>query len=103
DPAQVDVERTDRPAADHDTGGGAVIGDRVENLARVLQPRIDDLDRRHDIFGGAQYIGEPDARAAQWLAKHEGQFDFDARHAIILMRNAGAVGDHHAVEEMAVI
>src|SRR6516164_1066176 len=36
DPAQVDVERTDRTAADHDAGGGAVVGDSIENLARVL-------------------------------------------------------------------
>ncbi len=96
-------KRADRPAADHDPGGGTIVRDRVENLARVLQPRIDDLDRRHDIFGGAQHIGQPDAWATQRLAKHEGKFDFDTRHAIILVRNAGAVSDHHAVEEMAII
>src|SRR5712692_4121879 len=103
DPAQVDIERADRPATDHYPGGGAIVRDRVENLARVLQPRIDDLDRRYDIFSGAQHIGQPDPGAAQRLAKHEGQFDFDTRHAIIFMRNAGAVSDHHAVEKMAVI
>ena len=63
DPAQVDVQRADRPAADHDAGGGAVVRDRVEDLARVLQARIDDLDRRHDIFGRAQHVGQADARA----------------------------------------
>jgi hypothetical protein len=40
DPAQVDVHRPDRPAADHDAGGGAVVRS-VEDLARVLQARID--------------------------------------------------------------
>src|SRR5271167_3243977 len=30
DPAQIDVERTDRPAADDDAGGGAVVGYGVE-------------------------------------------------------------------------
>jgi hypothetical protein len=38
DPAQVDVERLDRPAADDDAGGRPVVRDRVENLARVLEP-----------------------------------------------------------------
>src|ERR1700693_4979379 len=37
DPAQIDIERTDRPAADHDTRRGAIVGNRVENLARALQ------------------------------------------------------------------
>src|SRR5580704_6967904 len=45
DPAQIDLQRTDRPAADDNTGGGAVVGHGVENLARILQPRVDDLDR----------------------------------------------------------
>src|SRR5262249_29978080 len=35
DPAQIDIERADRPATDHDAGGSAVVGDGVENLARV--------------------------------------------------------------------
>ena len=51
DPAQIDIERTDRAATDHDAGSRAVVGDGVENLARILQTGIDDLDRRHDIFG----------------------------------------------------
>src|SRR5262249_43946979 len=54
DPAQVDVERADRPAADDDAGRRSIVGDRVENLARVLQARIDDLDRGNDVFGRAQ-------------------------------------------------
>src|SRR6516225_12501938 len=29
DPAQVDIERADRPAADHDAGGGAVVRDSI--------------------------------------------------------------------------
>ena len=103
DPAQVDVERADRPAADDDAGGGAVVGYGVENLARILQPRIDDLDRRHDIFGGAQHVRQPDAGAAQRLAENEGELDLDPRQAIILMRDAAAVGDHHVVEQVAVI
>src|ERR1700722_1790801 len=61
DPAQVDVHRPDRAAADHNDGGGAVVRHRVEYLARILQPGIDDLERRHDIFGGAQHVGQADA------------------------------------------
>src|SRR5438445_8364881 len=34
DPAQIDIEWSDRPAADHDPGGGAVIGNRIDDLAR---------------------------------------------------------------------
>src|SRR5712691_8010963 len=41
DPAQVHVERADRPAADHDAGGGAVVGDGVEDLARIHDAGVD--------------------------------------------------------------
>ena len=50
DPAQVDIERPDRPAADDDAGRRPVVGHGVEDLARVLQARIDDLDRRHHVL-----------------------------------------------------
>src|SRR6202042_1466851 len=43
DPAQIDVHRPDRPAADDDAGGGAVVRHSVEYLAWILQPCIDDL------------------------------------------------------------
>ena len=69
DPAQIDSERPDRPAADDDAGSGAVVGNGVENLARILQSRIDDLERRHDIFGGAQHIGQPDAGPVSGLPR----------------------------------
>ena len=97
------VERPDRAAADDDAGRGAVVGHGVEYFARVLQPRVDDFDRRHDVFGGAQHVGQADAGAAQRLAEDEGELDLDPRQAIILMRNTGAVGDHHIVEEVAVV
>ena len=95
--------RADRTAAHHDAGGGAIVGDGVEDLARVLQARIDDLHRRHHIFGGAQHVGQPDAGALQRLAKHESEFDLDPRHAVIGVLDLGAVGDHHVVEQMAII
>src|SRR5580658_5990693 len=79
DPAQVDFERPYRPAADDNAGGGAVVGDGVENLSRILQPRVDDLERRHDIFGGAQHVGQADTGTAQRFAEDEGEFDLDPR------------------------
>src|SRR5215831_13601206 len=81
DPAQVDLERPDRPPADHDAGGGAVVGHRVEDLALVLDARVDDLDRRYHAFGGAQHVGQADARALQRLAEDEGELYLDPRTA----------------------
>src|SRR5436190_929829 len=78
-PAQVDIERADWATADYDPSRGAVVGDRVDNLARVLQASVDDFDRRHDIFSGAQDLGKADARTAQRFAENERQFDLDAR------------------------
>ena len=56
-PAQIDIDRTDPPSTDDDAGAGAVVSHGVDDLARVLDAGIDDLDGRHDIFGGAQHIG----------------------------------------------
>src|SRR5262245_25546525 len=81
DPAQVAVHRTDRPASDHDAGGGAVVRDGVEDLALILQARVDDLDRGHDVFGGTQHVRQAYARALQLLAEHEGELDLDPRPA----------------------
>ncbi len=102
-PAKIDVERADRTAAHHDAGGGAIVGDGVEDLARVLETRIDDLQRGHHVFGRAQHVGEPDAGPLERLAENEGEFDLDPRQAEIPVRDLGAVGDHHMVEQMAVI
>ena len=103
DPAQIDVERADRPAADRDAGGGAVVGDGVENLARVLQARVDDFDRRHDVFGGAQHLGQADAGAAQPLAQDEGELDLDTRQADNSHAARGRRRRSSCCREMAVI
>src|SRR6202451_433597 len=91
-PAKVAPHRPDCPAADNDAGGGAVVRHRVEYFARILQPRIDDLQRRHDIFGGAQHVGQAHAGTFERLAHDEGELDLDARQAEILVLHAGAVG-----------
>ena len=103
DPTQVDIERLHRPAADDDAGRRSIIGHRIENLARVLQTRIDDLDRGDDIFGGAEHFGKADTGPLQGPAHDERELDLDPRPAIILVRNLGPVRDHHVVEEMPVI
>ena len=103
DPAQIEVERLDRPPADHQPRRGAVVGDRVENLARILHARVDQLHRRHDIFGGAHHLHHADARTLERLVEDEHQFDLDARRAVIRVVHLGAVGHHHGVEEMTVI
>src|SRR5262249_16831242 len=103
DPAQIDVERLDRPAAHDDASRRSIVGHRVENSARVLQASVDDLDRGNDVFGGAQHLGESDAGPLQRLAHDEGELDLDPRPAIILVRNLGAVRDHHIVEEVPII
>ena len=93
---------TGRPP-DDDAGGGAVVGDGVEDLALVLEAGVDDLERRHHVFGRAQHVGQPDAGPLEPLAEHEGELDLDAGQAEILVRHLGAVGDHHVVEQVAVI
>ena len=93
----------DRPTANGDARRRAVVRDRVENLARILQARIDDLDRGNDVFGGAQHLGQPHARSLQRLAHDEGKLDLHPRPAIIRMRDLGAVRDHHVVEQVPVV
>src|SRR6185437_13225526 len=56
DPSQIDVQRTNRPAAHSDAGGRPVVGDRINDLARVLDTRIHNFDRRHYISGRFQNI-----------------------------------------------
>ena len=101
DPAQIDVHRPHRPAAHDDAGGGAVVGHRVENLARVLHAGVDDLERRHHVVGRRQHVGQADARAHQLLAEHEGELDLDARPAIVGVLHLGAVRDDVVVVQIA--
>ena len=103
DPAQVDIHRSDRPTAKRDAGSGTVVGDGVDNSALILDAGVDDLDRRHHVFGGAQHVGQADAGTLQALAHDESKFDLDARLAEIGVVHLGAVGDHLVVEDVAVI
>ena len=69
DPAQVDVHRPNRPPAGDDAGRGAVVGNRVEDLARVLHAGIDDLERGDHVFGGAQHVGQANPGALERLRR----------------------------------
>src|SRR5262249_21138259 len=71
DPAQVDVKRTNRAAADDNSGGCTIIRNRIEDLARVLQPRVDDLYCRYHVFGRAQHLGKTDTGPFEGLAHDE--------------------------------
>src|ERR1044071_2734004 len=70
-PAQVHFHRADRAAADDDARRGAVIGNGVEDLARVDVARIDDLHRGYHVLGRVQHVGEPNTRAFQGPAENE--------------------------------
>src|SRR3954468_5846878 len=98
DPAQIDLHRANRAAANHDAGGSAVIRDRVENLAWIDEPRVDDLDGRNDVLDRAQHIGQADAWTFHLRAKNEAEPDPDARRAVVRVWALGAIGDHHRVE-----
>src|SRR5262245_21744001 len=103
DPAQIHIHGPDRSAADHNARGGAVVCDRVKDLARVLYAGVYDFERRHYVFGGAQHIRDADAWPLERFAKNEGELDLDSRRAIVGMGHLGAIGDHHIVKQMTVV
>jgi len=101
--AQIDIHRPDRTPAERDAGGGAVVGEGIDDLARVLDASVDDFDRRNHVFCGAQHVGEADTRAFEPLAHDEGELDLDPRLAVVGVRHFGAVADHLVVEDVAVV
>src|SRR5262245_8449587 len=103
DPAQVDIHGPNRPTAHCDTGRGAVVRNGIDDLALVLQARIDDLNRGNHVFGRAQYVGQTHAGPHQSFAHDEGQFDLDTRLAVIGMLDPGAVGDQLIIEDIAIV
>ena len=75
--------------------------DRILAAMNRRHTRVDYLERRHDIVGRRQHIGQPDARPHQLFPKHEGKLDLDARPAIARMLHLGAVGNDHVVVQIA--
>src|SRR5439155_23358835 len=58
-PSKVDFSGTDWASAGHNARGGSVICDSVEDLAGVLDTRIDDFDGRNNVFRCLKYSQEP--------------------------------------------
>src|SRR5262249_48048935 len=81
------------PSAHGNAGGSTIVGNRIDDLALILNPRIDDLDRRNDVFGRTQHIAQPHAWTLQLLAHDERKLDFDARLAVVGVFELRAIGD----------
>ncbi|CDL46834.1 AraC family regulatory protein [Klebsiella pneumoniae ISC21] len=110
DPAQVELVRFNRPAAEDHPGVGGVVGDGVEHFARtlgfrvdVVAARVDKLQRRDNVVGGVVDIKQRTVRAAQRFGQHEGQLDFDTRNDKAVGGNIAAVVEEHIVEQRAVV
>ena len=108
DPAQVGIQRADRPAAEHDAGIRGVVGDGVENLSRRFGLRVDPFDagvqnfqRRHHEVGGIEHVEHRAVRARQPLLHDEGEFGLDARGDKAVGRHQAAIGKEHVVEQDA--
>lgn len=75
DPAQVELVRFNRPAAEDHPGVGGVVGDGVEHFARtlgfrvdVVAARVDKLQRRDNVVGGVVDIKQRTVRPRSGLA-----------------------------------
>src|SRR5690349_2433927 len=84
DPAQVRIERADRPAAEHNAGVGRVVGDGVKNLARRLGPRVDalhpcveNLQRRDDKIRRVEHIEQGAVGSREPRLHDEGKLRLD--------------------------
>jgi len=103
---QVDLGGLHGPAAEHDARVRGEIADRVEDLAGCLRlaverldERVDDLDRRRDVFGHREHVQQRRAGAAQGLAEHEREFDLDARRDETVDRDVAARREEHVVHQ----
>src|SRR5438128_363996 len=99
-PARVHFHRPDRTPADDDARRRAVVGDGVEDLARVYDARVDDLHRRDHVLGRAQHVREPDSGALEGLSENEGELDLDARDAVVRVRHFRAAADAHGDDDV---
>ena len=109
-PAKIDRVRADRATAEDDPGVGGEVRDRVEDLAHclvvaveLLDPGIDDLERRADVLGRGEDVEHADAGPAQRLAEDEGELDLDPRRDEARDRNVAALGEEHVVHQRRVV
>src|SRR5689334_837467 len=93
DPTQIDIHRTDRTTAHRNTGSGAVIRNSVDDLALILEARVNDLDRRDHVLGRPQNVSKTDARTLQRLAHDESELHLDPWLAVMRMFDLGAIGN----------
>jgi hypothetical protein len=77
-PADVEVPRTDRAAADDHRRGGGIVGDGVGDRARDLAPVVDDLHCRHYELRRSHDVVDADVRHLQDFAHHEGELNLQA-------------------------
>src|SRR5262249_32627041 len=103
DPAQVDIHRTDRPATHYDACRRPVVRDCIDDLALVLNTRVDNLDCRNHVFRCTQYVGQTNARAHQPLAHDESELDFNPRLTVISVLHFGTVSNQLIVENVAIV
>ncbi|MNR02061.1 hypothetical protein D3C85_1178990 [compost metagenome] len=96
-PAQINIHRPHRPAAQHDAGAGRVIGNVVHDAARILAAPVDQFQRGHHVIRGIQHVEQADVRALQRLAQHKRQFDFHARHDQLVGGNGLPILIEHRV------
>src|SRR4051812_16930437 len=108
DPSQIGVKRADRPSAEHDAGIRRVIGDGIENLSRrlglgidALDPRVQNLQRRHHEVGGVEHVEQRAVGACEALAHDEGELGFHPRGDEALRRDQATIGEEHVVQQHA--
>src|SRR5579872_6327025 len=108
DPAQVGIERPQRPSAEHDAGVRSIVRDGVEDLSRgfclgvdALDSRVENFERRHHELGGIEHVEQGAIRPGQPLAHDEGKLGFDARGDEAVARHEPAIGKEHVVEQHA--
>ncbi len=108
DPAQVGLQRAQRPAAEHDAGIGCIVGDGIKNLSRrfchgidPLDPGVQNFQRRHHKIRRVEHVEQGAVRPRQPLSHNERQLRFHARADKTVRRHQAAIGKKHVVEQDA--
>ena len=101
--AQVDVFDAARPAAQHETRRGRIVGDDAREVElEVLVAGVDDFHRRQHEIGGGQHRADMAPRSLQFALEHEGDFGFDARMDQRARHDLAAVRDGEIIGEEAI-
>ena len=99
---QVEATEPLSPVAEHEQAGGAVVGDRVDDVdVPAGDPAVHDLQRGHHVGGGGGDLGRADHAAGQVLRQHERDLGLD-----LGLQGAGTVDRRprragHALEQHA--